>query len=76
MKKYIFSFMVSKLKIDGSWVLYNWLNTTNVRIEDKEHPLFKALNNNLVGILPFTVNGLTNDFDYLVSNYFLVQFSH
>lgn len=73
MRSYHFSFMVSKIKIGQTWVLFNWMNTMNILVDDPNHPLFKALDYGNKMIRRFLINGSSSDFDYLVAHSFLVN---
>jgi len=66
------SFMVTKYKEDNNWVLYNWFNTANVVIDDVKHPLYEILESNTKQFSPFSYEGSTSDFDYLVDEKFIV----
>ena len=70
---YSFAFTVSKIKIGNSWILFNWLNTQNISIEDSSHPLYQMLEAGDKKVKPFEVNGFYNDFEYLRDNHFFVE---
>ena len=73
MSTYRTSFMVTRYKDGHNWVLYNWLNTSNVIFDDPSHPFYTILENRIESFAPFEVNGDRSDFDYLVSEKFIVQ---
>ncbi len=53
--------------------MYNWLNSENVKIEGQDHPIYMHVKNNPIQeISSFMVDGTSDDFDFLVSNKFLV----
>ena len=71
--KYKFSFLVTKYKENGAWILYNWKTTENITIEDPAYPLYKILDNQELWFGTFEVNGSYDDFSYLVDNDFVVE---
>lgn len=73
MKKYCWSFLVSRIKIGDEWVIYNWLNGENATLNDVRHPVYQFLDNKSEKIPRFLVNGEFTEFDYLVKNKFLVE---
>lgn len=74
MDKYKISFLVTTFFAnDGDLVMYNWLNSENVKISDVNHPMFRIVKQNKdKDILPFEIEGDSDDFDFLVSKKFLV----
>jgi len=74
MQDYIISFLVTRFfDQDGTLVMYNWLNSENVRITDSNHPIYVFVQTGgNKKIASFEVNGDFGDFEYLVANKFLV----
>ncbi|HOY18423.1 MAG TPA: radical SAM protein [Haliscomenobacter sp.] len=72
-EKYEISFLVSKYKDNGVWVLYNWLDTQNIKIEDTNHPLYQILEASEPKFDKFFLNENSSDFDYLIENKFIVN---
>ncbi len=74
-ENYQLSFLVSKYKENGKWILYNWRNTKNITIDDNTHPLYIILDNinKSLEFKPFHISGSYDDFNYLYENNFIVS---
>jgi len=70
---YYLAFTVTSYKEANSWVLFNWLNTANVIIDDPKHPIYQMLEK---GSRSFSENygiEFSEDISYLENNYFIVE---
>lgn len=75
MNDYLISFFVTTFFEDnGDLVMYNWLNSENVRITAHDHPMYVHVSTKASSYIePFEVDRTYDDFDFLVSCKFLVS---
>ncbi|MDI9365461.1 MAG: radical SAM protein [Flavobacterium sp.] len=71
--RYEFSFLVTKYKDGNAWVLYNWLDTQNVKIDDSYHPIYQILESNQVTFPPFEIEDDFSEFEFLLEHKFIVS---
>jgi uncharacterized protein len=74
-KQYKLSFLVTKYKSNDAWVLYNWMNTDNITIDDSDHPFYVILENIISNPYfgKFIANDSEDDFNFLCQKLFIVQ---
>lgn len=75
MSSHKLSFLVSRYKENGAWVLYNWQNTLNVTIASQDHPLYGILErpDNSIWFDKQDFDEYCQDWDYLLENDFITD---
>lgn len=74
-QSYQFSFLVTRYKDIGVWVLYNWANTENVIFDNNQHPIYKILDqyDGYPIFVPADICLDSQEYQYLIDNHFIVK---